>query len=132
MGHCYGTVVWTVICATHTMAFECDRNSEHCFTSLEINYAHTMYSQTLGPVIPKHRNLYDKNGIKQLNWTEPITSADGFHIPRKLIVANGTMPGPSIVIYENQTITIFLKNKLFNEAVTIHWHGIDQLTSQIA
>ncbi|CAC5359437.1 unnamed protein product [Mytilus coruscus] len=37
------------------------------------------------------------------------------------------MPGPSIIIYENQKITILVKNHMINEAVTIHWHGIDQL-----
>nr|XP_022287033.1 LOW QUALITY PROTEIN: L-ascorbate oxidase-like [Crassostrea virginica] len=37
------------------------------------------------------------------------------------------MPGPTIFLYENQTITIIVQNNLINEPVTIHWHGIDQL-----
>lgn len=58
-----------------------------------------------------------------------MLSADGWNETKHLITANGSMPGPDIIVYQNQTITIIIRNKLINEAVTIHWHGIDQLGS---
>ena len=55
-----------------------------------------------------------------------VNTANGLTQPRRLIVANDTLPGPQIVLYEKQTITIIVHNALLNEAVAIHWHGIDQ------
>lgn len=59
---------------------------------------------------------------------EDVIIADGWNKTTKLLItANGSLPGPDIILYQNQRITILVKNMLINEAVTIHWHGIDQL-----
>ena len=42
---------------------------------------------------------------------------------------NGILPGPTMVVYQDQTISIKVVNNLFNEEVTIHWHGIHQVDS---
>ncbi|XP_061185120.1 uncharacterized protein LOC133193166 [Saccostrea echinata] len=101
----------------------------HCMTSLIVKSAFTMIDPTVGPVYVQNRTIYP---IKTeylgnaLNLTNVIT-ADGWNTTRNLITVNGTMPGPPIFLYQNQTITIIVKNNLINEPVTIHWHGIDQL-----
>ena len=119
----------TLAITAFSAAFECEKSSEHCITSLEIGYAYTMVSATHGPVVSRNRKLFlASNDTIELPIESPITTADGFRKTRKLITANGTMPGPDIIIYENQKITVIVKNNLFNEDVTVHWHGIDQLT----
>ncbi|XP_076079980.1 uncharacterized protein LOC143050746 [Mytilus galloprovincialis] len=109
-----------------TFGFHCDKNADHCFTSIDIINAFTMNGKEFGQVYAKERQLFSpkENGPVPIY---NIISADGWNLTRNLITANGTMPGPSIFIYQNQTITVIVNNLLINEAVTIHWHGIDQL-----
>ena len=46
---------------------------------------------------------------------------------QKLIYAvNGQIPGPSIVVYENQKIEVSVSNYISNEGTGIHWHGMFQ------
>ena len=117
-----------------TIGFHCDKTVDHCFTSINIKTALTMNGNTVGQVYAKSRELYKLPKSESLEDSpvipipiDDIISADGWNLTRNLITANGTMPGPSIFIYENQTITIIVNNLLINEVVTIHWHGIDQL-----
>lgn len=39
---------------------------------------------------------------------------------------NGLVPGPTIVVNYNQTVSIEVSNRLINEQLTIHWHGMHQ------
>ncbi|CAG2231723.1 unnamed protein product [Mytilus edulis] len=109
------------------VGFHCDENV-HCFTSLDIKSAFTMIGKgNIGQVYVKDRAIYSINAaINDQIPIDDIITADGWNHTRHLITANGSMPGPSIIIYENQKITIIVKNHMINEAVTIHWHGIDQ------
>jgi FtsP/CotA-like multicopper oxidase with cupredoxin domain len=57
---------------------------------------------------------------------EGVTTADGYIENRMVYVVNGTFPGPDIVVYEGQDITVHVKNNIDAEPLTIHWHGIHQ------
>ncbi|XP_062574230.1 uncharacterized protein LOC134236069 [Saccostrea cucullata] len=87
-----------------------------------------MIDPSTGLIYAKNRSLYPVVGGEPVDIMKVIT-ADGWNTTRPLITVNGTMPGPSIFLYQNQTITIIVKNNLVNKGVTIHWHGIDQLGS---
>ncbi|XP_052085054.1 uncharacterized protein LOC127722195 [Mytilus californianus] len=125
----------TLLCIVYgligiVVGFQCDENAVHCFTSLDIKSAFTMISKEkdIGQVYAKDRELHSLN--PERNGQVPIDdiiTADGWNQTRHLITANESMPGPSIIIYANQKITILVKNHMINEAVTVHWHGIDQL-----
>ena len=39
---------------------------------------------------------------------------------------NGTLPGPSIVVYEGQTVIVHIRNILLSNSATIHFHGLHQ------
>lgn len=80
-----------------------------------------------GPVFAKNGKLYSAKQPDKEVAIENVISADGWNTTLKLITANQSMPGPPIFLYENQKITIIVQNNLLNEAITIHWHGIDQL-----
>ncbi|XP_076081577.1 uncharacterized protein LOC143052429 [Mytilus galloprovincialis] len=111
------------------VCFHCDENAAHCFTSLDIKSAFTMIGEgNISQVYVKDRAIYSINpAITDQVSIDDIITADGWNQTRHLITANGSMPGPSIIIYEKQKITILVTNHMINEAVTIHWHGIDQL-----
>ncbi|XP_076081940.1 uncharacterized protein LOC143052726 [Mytilus galloprovincialis] len=124
----------TVICVVYVfigivVCFHCDENVVHCFTSLDIKSAFTMIGEKdIGQVYIQDRAIYSINTA--INGPVPIDdiiTADGWNHTRHLITANGSMSGPSFISYQNQTITILVTNHMINEAVTIHWHGIDQL-----
>ncbi|XP_076081574.1 uncharacterized protein LOC143052426 [Mytilus galloprovincialis] len=126
-------VLSAVFCIVYGMTgtvvgFHCDENAVHCFTSLDIKSAFTMIGKgNISQVYVKDRAIYSINAaINDQIPIDDIITADGWNHTRHLITANSSMPGPSIIIYENQKITIIVKNHMINEAVTIHWHGIDQ------
>merc|ERR1719247_2938671 len=39
------------------------------------------------------------------------------------ILVNGQYPGPQIEVYENDTISVNVINKMISDSTTIHWHG---------
>ncbi|CAG2189735.1 unnamed protein product [Mytilus edulis] len=51
--------------------------------------------------------------------------ADGNH-SKIVILLNGRFPGPPITAYEYQDIIVHVRNLLHTDAVTIHWHGMQQ------
>uniref|UniRef100_A0A4E9ENH2 L-ascorbate oxidase n=1 Tax=Gibberella zeae TaxID=5518 RepID=A0A4E9ENH2_GIBZA len=47
-------------------------------------------------------------------------------VSRSSIVFNGTSPGPTIYLQEEQTTWIRVYNKIPDNNVTVHWHGLSQ------
>jgi len=47
-------------------------------------------------------------------------------IERAVVVANNSIPGPPIIVYQGQWVIIHVTNHLLSESVTVHWHGIHQ------
>jgi len=55
----------------------------------------------------------------------PPIQTDGHY--RTIITINAQMPGPTIIVHNNQTLNITVYNELRNvEGIAIHWHGIHQ------
>ena len=48
---------------------------------------------------------------------------------RLIIAVNGQVPGPNIIVHEEQTVIINVKNNLTTEGVSIHWHGLHQMNT---
>ncbi|XP_061184675.1 uncharacterized protein LOC133192695 [Saccostrea echinata] len=84
----------------------------------------------------KEKAVYSSNGSLYKYTTDPILpvpvnvseviTADGYEKQMAVVVANGTLPGPSIIAYEDQILVVHVKNNLMSETVFIHWHGIEQ------
>ncbi|XP_056010293.1 uncharacterized protein LOC130051743 [Ostrea edulis] len=111
-------------------SFECEEDAYICETSLEITETLTMYHDTEKAVYPKNGFLYkyditDTNLAAPVNISEVIT-ADGWEDRKLVVVANGTLPGPSIIAYEDQVLVIRVTNSLPSDTVSIHWHGLEQ------
>jgi FtsP/CotA-like multicopper oxidase with cupredoxin domain len=56
--------------------------------------------------------------------TADVLVIDGTYRP--VTAVNGRVPGPTIEVYEGDTVVVHLTNRLDNEATTIHFHGMYQ------
>jgi len=58
----------------------------------------------------------------------PADRKTPFSVPdenrKAAILVNGQYPGPTIDVYENDTVEINVVNRLITEGVSIHWHGL--------
>ncbi|XP_056001740.1 uncharacterized protein LOC125656390 [Ostrea edulis] len=62
--------------------------------------------------------------ISKEEFIDTVSPGDGGY---KLVYAiNGQIPGPDIVVYEDQVISVSVRNQLRIEALSIHWHGMIQ------
>ena len=62
--------------------------------------------------------------FKDMNCSVPMT-VDGRSY-RLYIAVNGRIPGPTLVVTEDQIVLVDVVNRLTSEGVTIHWHGMHQ------
>lgn len=53
---------------------------------------------------------------------ETLISGDGHH--KRIVSINGKLPGPPIVVYEGQQVSVLVINELADEVITLHWHGL--------
>ncbi|KAJ8299997.1 hypothetical protein KUTeg_021516 [Tegillarca granosa] len=109
--------------------FICNKSEKICETTLNIQHYLTMVHQK--------KTLYSSGGklfyydVTNTSAGEPVDvneviTADGWEQQRLVVVANLSLPGPPIIVYEGQTIKIHVKNHLQSETVSIHWHGLPQ------
>jgi FtsP/CotA-like multicopper oxidase with cupredoxin domain len=69
----------------------------------------------------------DQTGCNATNCTQANT-ADGATY-RTFIGINGRLPGPTLVVYEGQTVVVNVINTLATEPITMHWHGLVQFNT---
>ena len=59
-----------------------------------------------------------------------VIQADGYNLnTRMVIVANGQMPGPTLDVYENQTLVIKVNNHLYSDGMQCKLVPIDSVCS---
>lgn len=112
------------------IGYICEKTAKVCETSLDIEHYLTMSSHASLAVYPKNGKLY-KYDVTNISNADPvpkenIITGDGWELRRLLVVANQSLPGPDIIVYEGQTVIIHVKNHLHSDTVTIHWHGLHQ------
>ena len=76
-------------------------------------YVH--YIDESGQVLSYDGNIYGAG------YTEAAT-VDGKTF-RPYIAINGRIPGPTLIVTENQTVIVNVTNNIRGQSVTIHWHG---------
>ena len=59
--------------------------------------------------------------------TDPFT-VDG-NTFRSFIAVNGRIPGPTLIVTEDQLVKVTVINRLASESVSVHWHGMHQRNS---
>ncbi|KAH9508127.1 fatty-acyl coenzyme A oxidase [Bulinus truncatus] len=100
-----------------------------CEFWLEIEHHMTMMDNKMA-VYSSGGKLYHYN-VLNTSTAQPVDPdhvivADGWEKQRLVITVNNTMPGPSIEVYEGQTVIVHVKNLLTGSAISVHWHGLHQ------
>ncbi|XP_033745340.1 laccase-1-like [Pecten maximus] len=110
----------------------CEYTDDVCEFSLVIKNELTMM-QKRDLVYPYNGKLYRYNETDPSTANdipmEEIVTADGYENPRVVTLANGSLPGPPLIVYEGQMVVVNVINKLSSDGVTIHWHGVPQRDS---
>ena len=148
-----------VPCSHHEEVCECPTTDDDCTFKLEIQELTTFTSYPLDNNgylrdAPGTRYSVSESGFTPSSdclsgdccFTNPgITdfidnrcsvpmTVDGDHGTRKFIAVNGHIPGPTIIVKENQIVKVTVNNhlKFFNDLckTTIHWHGMHQVNTQ--
>ncbi|XP_056000865.1 uncharacterized protein LOC130048300 [Ostrea edulis] len=114
-----------------------------CHFEFNVNYKFTMMQYNYSDIRnPEYKPVVVKDSILQRRAPSVVTCEDEFTpISKeefrdtvspgdgdyKLVYAiNGQIPGPDIVVYEDQVISVTVRNQLRIEALSIHWHGMIQ------
>ncbi|XP_065929673.1 uncharacterized protein [Magallana gigas] len=82
----------------------------------------TMYKNNEAP-FGNQRHSFEETPLSEKE-KENIHTVDGNY--KFMYAINNQFPGPTVVVYENQTVKVCVYNNLANEAVTLHWHGMFQ------
>ena len=75
----------------------------------------------------KNRNSLCGSSIDSDNCTQPF-GVDGYTF-RSFIGVNGRIPGPTLIVTEDQLVKVNVINRLASESISIHWHGMHQRNS---
>ena len=67
------------------------------------------------------------SSIDSTNCTQPF-GVDGYTF-RSFIAVNGRIPGPKLIVTEDQLVKVTVINRLASESVSVHWHGMHQRNS---
>ncbi|XP_062618571.1 uncharacterized protein LOC134280159 [Saccostrea cucullata] len=108
-----------------------DFNIDYKFTMMWYNYTNALDPEVY-PVVMKdgllHKRITSDSCEETLipitlkEFKQTVSPGDGNY---KMVYAiNGQIPGPDIVVFEDQVISVLVHNHLKIEGVTVHWHGM--------
>ena len=142
----FGQVIYKVPCDYSTPSCECPLQFENgtgievCEFEFEVSLQHTFtrydVNKTIKTVatggqlwiINPDTGEFEPHEKKNIgtceNCTKPF-AVDGYTF-RTFIAINGRIPGPTLIVNYNQTVSVNVFNNLLEDAVSIHWHGLDQ------
>ena len=84
-------------------------------------------NDTTGEPVPVSEGRACSNFAMRDQCTDP-QFVDG-KTYRLIIAVNGQVPGPTIIVHEEQIVVINVKNNLTTEGISIHWHGLHQMNT---
>ena len=140
--------VHTVPCTPTTTSCECRQNADVCVFTLKIELLHAFTRYYINPdneervqvarvyYFADDGNLYSHPAQLDhdfcINTTEddvsqcsPTYTFDATTY-KPFIGVNGQVPGPNLIVWEDQTVMVNVANELQMETVSIHWHGLYQ------
>ncbi|XP_021357767.1 laccase-2-like [Mizuhopecten yessoensis] len=131
MGFIIFTIAVLLTFALPSSEYECDKSATLCETTLVIQHRLTMMHPTAQQVFPANGKLYKYDDLTQTTEipVDEVMTTDGWEDNRLVVVANESLPGPPIIVYEGQRLKVHVINKMTSDTVTIHWHGIPQRRS---
>ncbi len=132
-------------CNAEMTTCSCPESVEICYFEFSVERLITFVRYTMNNPTGTSGNVYFINDTGHLqhvripsggptvatcNETDctQANTADGLTY-RTFIGINGRLPGPTLVVYKDQTLVVDVINMLFSEVTTIHWHGFKQINT---
>ena len=137
----------TLYCEYGKPSCECDVGATVCSFNLEIDEIRTFTSyQKLVVDEPTGVSMRGTQGViyyfgddgkpKPLQTNRTCSTQDSAKCTypqfvdgktyRLAIAVNGQIPGPTLIVHEDQEVEIRVHNNLTTEGISIHWHGMHQ------
>lgn len=130
---------------------ECSVDANKCIFNLEVDEMRTFTSYQKFPVdknegmfvrgtqgviyhinddgiqepLEQYKDRHCANFSNSDNCTNP-QFVDG-QTYRMAIGVNGQIPGPTIIVHDQQEVMIHVRNNMSSEGISIHWHGMHQI-----
>ncbi|GAB1609403.1 laccase-2-like [Argonauta hians] len=124
------TIVYFIIGVTivrkRSMTKACGYQDKVCEFSLVISYKLPMTYNGYPVKIMDGKLYYFYHHTAQPIPADKVLTLDAYEEQWLTVTANGTIPGPPIEVFVNQTVIVKVTNNLWSSSVTVHWHGIDQ------
>ena len=125
-----------VPCGEGISACKCDESVDVCQFSLEISarYTFTRYNVTADNIQGFIYNLINgemMSAVQPDPCSESFTECtDANYVDgksyRPFIAVNGQIPGPTLIVSQDQTVIVNVQNSLADQAISVHWHGMFQ------
>jgi len=109
--------VQVVDCKYETPNCRCPASADVCEFELEIEARMTFTCYLI-------KSVQEFQLVTEGVATPPATVDAATYCP--FIAINGLFPGPNLIVYETQTLDILVVNRLEQESVSMHWHGLHQ------
>ncbi|XP_078351402.1 uncharacterized protein LOC144636140 [Oculina patagonica] len=137
----------TLNCFDADSSCECSKKADVCIFNLEIDEIRTFTSyqklvvdKTTGIVSRGVRGVtyyFNNSGTalplqtgRECSTLDSTKCTDPQFIDGKTyrlaIAVNGQIPGPTLIVHEEQIVVIHVHNNLTTEGISIHWHGMHQ------
>ena len=137
------------LCSHNTPVCECKPEADTCTFNLEVDEIRTFTSYRKIPIsseydvqdthgvvysigadgeqrpLEQHKDRYCAKHFNFADCSEP-QFVDG-KTYRMAIGVNGQIPGPTIIVHEEQTVVLHVHNNLTTDGTSIHWHGLHQV-----
>ena len=128
-----------VPCGEGMAACKCDESADVCQFSLEISarYTFTRYNLTANNTQGFVYNIVNGTMMSivqpdqcNVSFTECSNGSfvDGKSY-RPFIAVNGQIPGPTLIVSQDQTVIVNVQNNLMDQAISVHWHGMFQFNT---
>ena len=88
------------------------------------NYVGSIYKSENGVLVPLANDFCLKS-----RCTEAFTVDTKTKTYRTVIAVNSQFPCPILIVYQDQTVIVDVKNNLTDQDITIHWHGMFQFNT---
>lgn len=123
-----------VLCEEGMPACKCDESADVCQFSLVISarYTFSRYQLTENSTQGFVYNIINGEiqSLAAVDPCESIECSEGSFVDgksyRPFIAVNGQIPGPTLIVSQDQTVIVNVQNNLLDEAISVHWHGMFQ------
>ena len=135
------TIEWNKDCTDDMQVCICSKEEDACYFQFAVQRLITFTRYLNGMPTGYGGRSYYINDQGELEYLSPMGGPTQYgcsdtncsqantvdsNTYRTFIGINGRFPGPTLIVYQGQTVVVDVINMLLTEVTTIHWHGLEQ------